>query len=126
MLQSIKKHLIGTIDKDMIEKCIIPHLVKGKRGFAPTVPLTSIVSAILYRLKTGCQWRELPMKEFFGEGSIQWLTVFHRFNKWSKSGCWQAVFVNLLRSNHKYFDLSSVQIDGSHTPSKHGGAEVGY
>nr|WP_253271262.1 hypothetical protein [Saprospira grandis] len=28
-------------------------------------PLWQIVKAIIYRLKTGFQWRELPIKSFF-------------------------------------------------------------
>ncbi|WP_253271325.1 transposase [Saprospira grandis] len=28
-------------------------------------PLWQIVKAIIYRLKTGCQWRELPIQSFF-------------------------------------------------------------
>ncbi len=57
------------LSKNTIEKWIIPHLSVGSRGFEPTVPLSELVEAILYRLKTGCQWRELPTKEFF-EGTI--------------------------------------------------------
>jgi len=49
----------------MIEEWILPHLTIGTRGFETTVPLTEIVECIFYRLKTGCQWRELPTKAFF-------------------------------------------------------------
>lgn len=75
---------MGILDKSTIEKWIIPHLTVGSRGFSPRVPLVEIVSAILYRLKTGCQWRELPTKAFFSERKLTWNAVFHHFNKWSK------------------------------------------
>lgn len=52
------------LNKDTIETWILPHLTIGTRGFETIVPLTEIVLAIFYRLKTGCQWRELPTKEF--------------------------------------------------------------
>lgn len=62
-----KHHSMGILDKNTIEQWIIPHLSKGKRGFASTVPISDIVLAIFYRLKTGCQWRQLPTKEFFSD-----------------------------------------------------------
>jgi len=33
-----------------------------------------VVMAILYRLKTGCQWSQLPMKQFFRE-KYRWQSV---------------------------------------------------
>lgn len=117
---------MGILDKNTIEKWIVPHLTVGSRGFSPKVPLVEIVSVILYRLKTGCQWRELPLNAFFSDEKITWNTVFYHFNKWSKAGCWQQVWINLLKSNYHYLDLSSIELDGSHTPAKNGGAAVGY
>ncbi|MCS3904317.1 transposase, partial [Methylohalomonas lacus] len=38
------------------------------------------LEGILYRLRTGCPWRDLPAA--FGH----WNTVFRRFNLWSKKG----------------------------------------
>lgn len=117
---------MGIISKDTIETYILPHLTIGQRGFETTVPLTEIVEAILHRLKTGCQWRELPVKQFFKTTILSWNTVFYYFNKWSKQGCWRKIWIAILSSNLKYLDLSSVQFDGSHTPSKNGGDAVGY
>ncbi len=65
MLRTKKQHIMGILNKSTIEKWILPHLTTGKRGFETTVPLVEVVRAILYRLKTGCQWRELPTKQFF-------------------------------------------------------------
>ncbi len=57
----------------MIEKWILPHLPIGTRGFETTVPLTEIVECIFHRLKTGCQWRELPTKIFFKDKILHWI-----------------------------------------------------
>ena len=38
-----------------------------KRGFPPTVPLVEIVNAIIYKLKTGVQWHQLPIKEIVNQ-----------------------------------------------------------
>ncbi|WP_323699022.1 transposase [Arcicella gelida] len=69
------------LSKNTIEKWIIPHLSVGSRGFEPTVPLVELVEAIFYRLKTGCQWRELPTKEFFRGTILSWNSVYYRFQK---------------------------------------------
>lgn len=117
---------MGIISKNMIEQWILPHLATGKRGFATTVPLIEIVECILYRLKTGCQWRELPTKAFFTDKILSWNSVFYYYNKWSKAGCWKQVWLHMLQSNLQYLDLSSVEFDGSHTPAKNGGDATGY
>lgn len=117
---------LGIISENKVEKWIIPHLSKGKRGFSTKVSLTKIVLLILKRLKTGCQWRELSIKEYFEAGEISWQSVYYYFNKWSKDGSFKRVWISLLRANRKLLDLSSIQIDGSHTPAKNGGSAVGY
>ena len=60
------------LSKSMIEKWIVPHLSVGKRGAKSQVALSDVVSAILHRLKTGEQWRWLPLKAFFAPGAISW------------------------------------------------------
>jgi transposase len=117
---------MGIVSKDIMEKWIIPHLSVGERGFEPTVPINEIVAAIFHRLKTGCQWRELPTKQFFSGKVLSWNSVYHHFNKWSKDGCWQKVWTNILSENQSFLDLSSAEFDGSHTPAKNGGDAVGY
>lgn len=56
------------LDKNTIEMEIIPHIPLAKRGFQPTVPLVEIVNAILYKLKTGVQWHQLPTRVFLSKG----------------------------------------------------------
>lgn len=114
------------MDKDTIEKIIVPHLSKGKRGFRSKIPMLPIVRAIFYRLKTGCQWRELPLKQFIGDVPMSWQSVYYYFNKWCRDGSWRSAWIGLLRSYRSYLDLSSVQLDGSHTFAKRGGQAVGY
>ena len=41
----------------------MPHLSTGTRGPEPKVDLLEVVECILYKLKTGCQWRLLPIKQ---------------------------------------------------------------
>lgn len=115
------------LSKNTIEQYILPNLSIGLRGKECEIPfLTEIVSAILYRLKTGCQWRQLPVKQFFSNDILTWQGVYYHFNEWVKDGSWTKVWINILASNRHYLDMSCIQLDGSHTPAKRGGEAVGY
>ena len=73
------------IDEDSINRWIVPHLSVGKRGPEPQASAAEIFQAILYRLKTGCQWRRLPVKEFFSGRLLSWQGVYYHFKlRWSK------------------------------------------
>lgn len=84
-----------------------------------------MVAIILYRLKTGCQWRELPIKQFFRE-KYSWQSVYYHFQKWCKDGSWEKVWTIILNKFKHLLDMSSIQLDGTHTPTKRGGEAVGY
>ena len=66
--------------------------------------LRNFVEAILYRIRTGCPWRDLP-KEFGSYNSI-----FKKYNRWCKNYKLMKVF-KLISSNA---DMEWVFIDGSH------------
>ena len=97
----------------------------GKIHKNTKVKVYQVVTAILYRLKTGCQWRELPMKQFFNT-NYKWQSVYYHFQKWCKNGSWAKVWRILLNKYQHILDLSNVQLDGTHTPVKRGGKAVGY
>lgn len=110
------------LSKDTIEQWIVPHLSIGRRGTKVNVELWRIVAAILYRLKSGCQWSMLPTEKFFtAQKSLTPAGVYYHFSKWVKNGCFKKVWIALLKANHKFLDLSTMQLDGSHTPAKNGG-----
>ena len=83
----------GTLGKDTINNWIIPFLSVGKRGLKSNFDLASIFLLILKRLKTGVQWRELPIESYFEKGEISWQNVYYYFNKWSKDGSFQRVMI---------------------------------
>lgn len=114
------------LDKVTIEKWILPYLSMGERGKAIKVELTALIEAILYKLKTGCQWRQLPVKQFFETEKLSWQGVYYHFNEWRKDGSWKRMWLKVLQLNKRFVDLSSIQLDGSHTLAKNGGAAVGY
>ena len=63
------------------------------------------VEGMLYHIRTGIPWRDLPPE--FGK----WNTVFQKFNDWSAKGKWLKVFQALVQDP----DLEWVFIDGSYT-----------
>lgn len=121
-----KPNPMEVISEDSINRWIVPQLSVGKRGSKLQVRAADIVSAILYRLKTGCQWRELPTKEFFSGRRLSWQGVYHHFKKWSADGSLRSVWTGLLKSHRRLLNLSSVQLDGSQTICKNGGEHVSY
>ncbi len=49
----------------------------------------TVVNGILWRLKTGAPWRDLP--ERYGP----WQTVYSRFRRWQRAGVWARVLAAL-------------------------------
>lgn len=62
--------------------CLLPPQRKTGR---PTTDHRLILSGILWVIRTGCSWRELPAA--FGP----WETVHGRYTRWRKAGIWQQV-----------------------------------
>ena len=61
---------------------------KGEtRGY--DVSRHSIVNGILYQLKNGCQWRDLPT-DF-----PNWQTVYSQFRRWRINGVWEEALAEL-------------------------------
>ncbi|GHV41411.1 hypothetical protein FACS1894179_09390 [Bacteroidia bacterium] len=114
------------LDKDIIENEIIPHLSVAKRGFKTESCLVEIVNCILYKLKTGIQWHMLPVDYLFTDTVLSYKTVFGHFRKWCKNGDWCQSWIHILSTHKRELDLSSADIDGSHTPALKGGQQVAY
>lgn len=114
------------LDKDIIEMEIVPHIPIKKHGSRPSVPVVELINCILYKLKTGVQWHLLPVESLFSEKTLHYKSVFYHYRKWCKDGVWQDCWVKLLRKYKSKIDLSSADLDGSHTTALRGGQEVGY
>ena len=65
------------LDKDTIKNEILPHLSKAKRGYVTQSCLIEVVNAILYKLKTGCQWAFLPVEALFSGKVLSYGAVYH-------------------------------------------------
>lgn len=67
---------------------LLPPLVGLGRPYLDHRP---IVSGILWVLRTGAPWRDVP--ERFGK----WTTIYSRFCRWTARGIWQGVWAELQR-----------------------------
>ena len=114
------------LSKDTIEQEIIPNLPQAKRGYKPTAPVSEIINCILYKLKTGMQWHLLPVESLFSKQVLSYKTVFGHYRNWCKQGAWKICWIELLKKHKTSVDLSSVDLDGSHTTALRGGEGVAY
>lgn len=117
---------VTKIGKKEINQVIKGHLLPEKTGRKGKIEYWRIVKMVLYRLKTGCQWRYLPVNMFCRQNVISWQTAYYYFNKWAKLGLWETMFTSLLKLHKSKLDLSTIQLDGSHTIAKRGGEAVAY
>src|SRR5690606_15762033 len=101
------------------------HLTLGSKKNNAKVRVDQVIEAILYRLKTGCQWRELPTKQFF-HVPCSWNSVYQHFARWSTENVWDQIKGVIVEKDKKDLDLSSIQLDGSQSLAKRGGEGVGY
>lgn len=113
------------LTKNFIKNYLLSYISSSNLGRNPKFEKWRILKAIIHRLKTGCQWRELPTAAFFNR-PIHWNTVYYYFNKWAKKRIFKYIWLKILSFKKAELDLSSVQLDGSHTPAKRGGQAVGY
>lgn len=70
----------------------------------------AVLNGMLYRLATGCPWRDLP--ERYGP----WSTVASRFRRWTREGLWDRILRVLRRELDAagQIDWGLWCIDGSH------------
>jgi hypothetical protein len=67
-----------------------------------------VMEAILWKLRTGAPWRDLPA-EF-----CPWKTAYNRFNRWAKKGLWSEFFLSyearLIQSGYSPTEVTSALI----------------
>ena len=64
---------------------------RGRKN-RPSFDNRPIVNGILWRIRTGGPWRDVPDK--YGN----WMTVYQRFRRWSQAGLWEAVATALAQA----------------------------
>lgn len=64
---------------------------KSNRGRKPKHTKQELLNAILYLLRTGCQWRHLP------HDFPPWKTVYTQFLRWSRQGMFEKLNQELVK-----------------------------
>ena len=72
--------LMEVLSKDMIRRWVLPVLSFSPHGRPSVVDPVELVEVIVYKLKSGCQWRLLPVKQFFTGAPLTWQGVYAHFN----------------------------------------------
>ena len=60
--------------------------IMKKKGCKSSKNNRNIMEAILWKLRTGAPWRDVP-KEL-----CPWKTAYNRFNRWAQKGLWSDFF----------------------------------
>jgi len=99
-----------------------PEKQPGTRG-RPAVPYRSIFDAIIYVLRTGCQWSALP-RERFGAAPT---TVHGRFRQWAEARLFEQIYRVMLEhyDDELGIDWKWLSLDGCITKAPLGGEETG-
>ena len=98
----VKRHELTDEQWDRIKDKVPPER-SGERG-RPAKDNRMMINAILWILKTGAPWRDLP--ERFGS----WNSVYSRYSRWTRRGIWEKIFHELSQDR----DDEEYMIDGSY------------
>lgn len=89
---------------------LLKDLLPSERGrkSRPAYDNRPIVNGILWRIRTGAPWRDLPEK--YGK----WMTVYQRFRRWSEAGIWEAVAsaVTQAMADNRHHSIDSTTVRG--------------
>ena len=92
------------ITKEQIK--IIEELLPKPRKKAK-ISNEQFINALIYILENGCKWRALPEKY------DKWHTVYLRFNRWSKKGIIEQIFLKLQEEKIIKIDTDILCIDST-------------
>ena len=107
------------ISKNKFEEIIEPIITEElkKPGRPSKISHYTFFCGVLYVLRTGISWRDLP--EEYGN----WHTIYTRYKRWSESGFFWKLLYQLQSTKQLLMDV--VFVDGSIVPlHRHGGGAV--
>lgn len=110
------------VTEKMWEKILplLPELPKSQRGGRPWADNRKVFEGILWILRTGARWKDLP-KEFPSPS-----TCWRRLQRWEDEGVWLKIWRAYLRQldERKQLKWSECFMDGSFAPAKKGATQL--
>jgi transposase len=97
---------------------LLPVVAPSAKGGRPRLSDEQALDGIVFVLRTGIPWEDLPQELGFGSG----LTCWRRLRDWQAAGVWHGLHLALLdelRQADK-LDFSRFSMDGSIVPSPRG------
>src|SRR6188508_3868861 len=102
---------------DTIEP-VLPNEPPKPQGGRPRVPDRACLTGIIFVLKTGLPWEDLPQELGCGSG----MTCWRRLRDWQDAGVWEALHRALLDrlGDAGQLDWSRASLDSASVPAKRG------
>jgi transposase len=109
----MSRHDLSDAQWNLIQPLLPVQTGRGRRRHDDRQTL----NGILYVLKTGCAWVDLPPE--YGSDSTCW----RRLQRWTEDGTWERIWRTLLGQLDAQSKLEWAQafLDGSFVPAKKGG-----
>ena len=102
---------------------LLPVRPPKPKGGRPPLPDRAVLTGILFVLKTGIPWEDLPREMGCGSG----MTCWRRLRDWNEAGVWERlhqVLLEELRSADK-IDFSRAVVDSASVRAVFGGPKQG-
>ena len=102
---------------------LLPPQTPSPKGGRPPIPHRQALTGILFVLKTGLPWEDLPAEMNCGSGMSCW----RRLAEWQADGTWAKIHAVLLARLHQAgkLDWSKCAIDSSSVRAVFGGPTPG-
>ena len=117
------------ITEKQFERFFLPFLSLPKRSRKFKIPLWRVFNYILYQLRTGCQWEELPIRidPLTNKKEITYTAVWKWFDKWSGDGSFDRAFIGSvsLLYEKKKLRTKHINLDGTNSVAKKGAKTLG-
>jgi len=104
-------------------KPLLPPEPPKPKGGRPRIPDRRCLVGIIFVLRTGCAWNDLPAELGCGDGTTCW----RRFRAWTNAGVWPAIWQRMLNAlgRDRGVDLSRALVDSASVRAVFGGLTPG-